>query len=146
MRGLSLARVAAQAELLRWRRLARRQAIRVALAVIGVLFLFACLAGLHVAAVMGLTHANIQPAWCVLIVAGVDLLIALILLALASRDSPDRIEQEALEVRLNAQRQMVEATAWTTLAVPLVRMLGTRKAYGIALAALTARYLAGSRR
>jgi len=46
-------------------------------------------------------------------------------------------------VRQMAQTQMVEVAALTTLIGPLLRLVGTRKVYGLALAALTARYLGG---
>jgi hypothetical protein len=46
-------------------------------------------------------------------------------------------------VRQTAQTQMLEAAALTTLVGPLLRLVGTRKVYGLALAALTARYLGG---
>jgi hypothetical protein len=146
MRGMTLARVAAQAEILRWRQMARRQVTRAIMGLIAAIFAIACLAVLHFAAVMALERTQIAPLWCVLIVAGADLLIALLFLIIAARDEPGRIELEALQVRAAAQSQMLEATAWTTLLAPAMRMLGTRKAYGLALAALTARYLSGASR
>lgn len=145
MRAVNLAKVAAQAELLRWRRLAKRQAVRVALAVVGAFFLIATLVSLHVAGAMALALV-VPPVYAALIVAALDLVIAVVFFVIASGSKPDRIEQEALQVRLAAQEQMLEAAALTSLIGPLLRMLGTRKVYGLALAALTARYLGGNRR
>jgi len=146
MRGLRLARIAAQAELLRLRRMARRQAVRVALGAIALTFLLACLACVHVAGYFGLRRADIAPVWAVLIVAGVDLLIGLLFLIAAARDSPDPIEREALQVRETAQAQMLEAAAIGAVLGPVLRSLGVRKVYGLVLAALSARYLTGARR
>lgn len=145
MRTFRLARVAAQAELLRLRRLARRQAVRAALGAVALVFLLACLAALHVAGFLGLVQLRIAPIYAALIVAGVDLAIGLVLALLAARDTPDRVEQEALQVRQAAQAQMAEAAAMTALVGPLLRSLGLRKVYAVALAALTARYLGGAR-
>jgi hypothetical protein len=144
MRSVSLARVAAQAELLRLRRLARRQGMRAAFGAIAIVFLVAALVGCHVAAAMALT-VYMQPIYAALIVAAIDLVIGVIFLLVAARDTPDAIEREALQVRLAAQEQMLEVAALTTLIGPLLRLIGTRKVYGLALAALTARYLGGRR-
>ena len=144
MRSVTLARVAAQAELLRLRRLARRQAMRAAIATVAAVFLVAALIGCHVAAAMALT-TYVQPIYAALIVAATDLVIAVILLLVAARNTPDDIEREALQVRLAAQEQMMEAAALATLIGPLLRLIGTRKVYGLALAALTARFLGGRR-
>ncbi len=107
MRSVTLARVAAQAELLRLRRLARRQAMRAAFASVAVVFLVAALVGGHVAAAMALT-TYVQPIYAVLILAAVDLVIAVILLLVAARNTPDQIEREALQVRLAAQEPGIE--------------------------------------
>jgi hypothetical protein len=146
MRSLRLARIAAQAELLRLRRFTRRQVVRVILGAIALVFLLACLAALHVAGYFGLRRADILPVYAALIVAGVDFLIAAVLGLLAARDTPDRVEREALQVRRSAQEQLIEAATMTAVIGPILRSLGTRKVYGLALAALTARYLSGGRR
>lgn len=146
MRSVRLAQVAAQAEWLRLRRMARRQAARVVFAAIALTFVLACLAAVHVAGFFALRRADIAPIWCALIVAGVDLLIALVFLLVASRDSPGAVEREALQVRETAQAQLLETAALAGVAGPLLRTLGVRKVYALALAALTARYLGGLRR
>lgn len=145
MRSLKLARVAAQAELLRLRRYGERQVGRVVIGAIAAVFLLACLACVHFAGYFALRRADILPVWATLIVAGVDLLLALIFGLSALRNQPGRLEREALEVRLVAQQQMMETAAVTAVVGPVLRSLGVRKVYGLALAALTARYLGGRR-
>ncbi len=142
MRSVRLARLAAQAELLRLRCLGRRQVVRAVIGAFAAVFLVATLVGLHAAAAIALlSYVN---AWqSALIVAAVDLVVAIILGLLAMRDTPGSVEIEALRVRQMAQTQMMEAAALTTLVGPLLRLVGTRKVYGLALAALTARYLGG---
>ena len=146
MRSVGLARIAAKAELLRLRRMARRQAVRAVLGAIALTFLLACLACVHVAGYFALRRADIAPVWCALIIAGVDLLIGLLSLIAAARDTPDALEREALQVRETAQAHLIEAAAVGALVGPVLRALGVRKLYGLALAALTARYLSGARR
>lgn len=144
MRSVKLARLAAQAEILRLRRLLQRQVVRAILAAVAVVFLIGALVGLHVAAGMELSR-YVAPLWATLIVAAVDLVIAIVLGLFALRNQPGSVEIEALRVRQTAQTQMMEAAALTTLVGPLLRLVGTRKVYGLALAALTARYLGGSK-
>ena len=145
MRSVNLARVAAQSEALRLRLYARRQVYRAVWGAVAAVFILACLTALHVAGAMALERV-VEPLYAVLIVAAIDLVIGLILLLVALRNEPGRIELEALQVRRTAQQQVIEAAALTTLIGPLLRVVGTRKVYGLALAALTARYLGGSQR
>jgi NO-binding membrane sensor protein with MHYT domain len=140
MRSVRLARIAAEAELLRLRLMGRRQAMRAVLGVVAAIFLLACLAALHLAGYQALLVRGLEPWLAALIVAGVDLVITLAFAALAMRDTPSRAEREALEVRKRAQLQLAEAVAVTALTGPILRMLGTRRLPGLALAALTARY------
>ena len=57
-----------------------------------------------------------------------------------------RPQREALEVRRAAQAQMTEAAAMTAVVGPLLRSLGLRKIYAVALAALMARFFGGAAR
>jgi hypothetical protein len=144
MRALRLARIVAEAEALRWRHLLRRQRTRVVLGAIAALFLLAALAALHAAAVLALMRI-VAPIYAVLSLAGADFVIAAALGAVAARDAPGPIEREAIQVREIARAEIVNAAAATASLAPLVRSLGARKAYGLALAALTARYLTARR-
>ncbi len=98
MRAVDLAKVAASAEALRLKRLARRQAIRVAYLVVAVLFALAAFAFLHVLAYIALLLL-VQPWLSALIVFVVDLVIAGAVASIALNSAPDRIEREALAVR-----------------------------------------------
>ncbi len=144
MRTVSLAKVAAQAEILRLRRQGRRTAHRAAYGVVAGVFAIAALSAGHVAIVLGLM-ARFQPLVAVLIVGAGDLVLAVVLALVAARDAPDAIEREAQEVRQKALGQLGETLALTTVVAPALRLVGGRKAYGLALAALTAHYLGGRR-
>lgn len=134
---LRLARIAARAEYFRLRALGRRQAGRVLLAALAALFLFAAVAGGHVAGVMALA-AYVTPIQAVVIVAGVDLLLAIMLAALAARDVPGEVEREALALRRAAIEEAVETVALATLFRRLLRARSWRDFSGIAAAALAA--------
>jgi Putative Actinobacterial Holin-X, holin superfamily III len=142
MRTVNLARVAAQAEVLRLRRQGRRMAFRAGYGAVAGIFVLAFLVAAHVAIVLALEpHVQLLPA--VLIVSAGDLVIALILGWLAARGGPDAIEREAMQVKETALAQLRETLALTTVVGPALRLVGPRKVYGLALAALTARYLGG---
>jgi threonine/homoserine/homoserine lactone efflux protein len=144
MRTVDLAKIAAKAEILRLQRQGRRTGFRIGYAVVAGTFMTAALAAVHVAIVLELME-HYPPITAVLIVAGGDFVIAIVVGLMASRDVPDAIEREALEVEHKALGQLGESMAMAALVGPALRLLGTRKAYGITLAALTARYLGGRR-
>ena len=146
MRVVRLARLAAQAEVLRLRRFARRQATRAALGATAAVFLLLCLAWLHVAGYFALLRTGILPLWASLVVAGVDVVIGLFFVVLALRDSPGPVEREALQVRRTAQAQIAEAAAMTAVVGPLLRSLGLRRITAVAVAALIARFFGGTAR
>jgi hypothetical protein len=113
-----LAEIAARAEVLRLRALARRQAGRAVLAAVAAVFLLAALMGAHAAAAIALSEW-VRPVYAVLIVAGADLLMALIFALLARRDRPGQAEREALALR----RQVRQQLALQTLLSALLRLL-----------------------
>lgn len=145
MRALRLVRVGAEAEVLRLRRRARRMAIRAAMAVVAVLFAIAALCFAHVALLMAIHH-NLGWTSSALVVLGADLLITVILLILASVSSPDRVEVEALQVRLRAQEQLEEMLAAAAIAAPLARAMGRPRILGAALALFLPRLISTFRR
>ena len=53
-----------------------------------------------------------------------DIAMALLLAALASRSTPDRVELEALAVRQRALEGTASSIAWSTMMVQLMRVLG----------------------
>jgi len=145
MRTLRLARVAAEAEVLRLRRRARRAAVHATLAAVAVVFGVAALCFVHVAAFVAL-ETRLAPTSSALVVLGGDLLIALILLFISRDSKPDRIEIEALEVRERAVQQLEEIFITATLAAPMARLLGGPRIVGVAVALLLPRFVAYLRR
>lgn len=101
MRGLELAKVAAAAEMLRLRRLARRQAIRAGLAVGALLFALAAFAMLNSVCYLALSLV-VSPWLAAAIVFAVDLVVAGAVVAIAIRSTPGPIESEAVAIRRQA--------------------------------------------
>jgi uncharacterized membrane protein YqjE len=99
MRTLRLAGVAAQAERLRLRRLARRMAIRAALGGVAAVFVLLALAGVHVVVVIQLADRMPVEHAVLWVVAG-DMVLALLFAWLALRMSrPGPSEREARLLR-----------------------------------------------
>lgn len=144
MRGFQLARIAAQAELLRLRCALRRHAVRAVLAAFAVVFVLAALAGVHVAAVVGLTQ-SVTLIEALLIVVGADAVIALVLAILALRDVPGPVEREALRVRRLASEQAMETVLLATLLGSLRRVRSPRDLLAVVVAAIAALFV-GARR
>jgi hypothetical protein len=136
MRVLRLARIAAEAEVLRLRRIAVRTGFRAAYGVLALIFVIAALCFLHVALWLFLTR-HVGPVGGALIVVGVDLLVAVIFGALAARSGPDKIEQEAIQIRQTAIQQMKRSLTLMMMLVPVTRRLRQRGTVGKALASLT---------
>lgn len=127
MRPLRLARIAAEAEGLRLRHRIKRTVSRIIAGIIALVFLCGTLAFAHIAAWYWLRQAW-QQQYVALTLGGADLLIALLLLVVASRSSPDQTELEALAVR---QRALEGATASITVSavvMQVLRLLGNRLA------------------
>lgn len=124
MRPLRLARIAAEAEVLRLRHRARRTAVRAMFAIVALAFLIGAVTFVHIAVWFWL-----RPTWearyVALALAGVDLVVAALLGALAARSTPSPIELEALAVRERALEGATTAIAWSTLAVQLLRVLNS---------------------
>lgn len=128
MRPDKLARIAVEAEMLRWRRMATRIGIRAVLAVVALLFVVGLLVLGHVA-VWYLVRVDFnQPFLIATAILGVgDLLIAALFGGLASRSSPSRVEKDALKVRRDAVTALGSAFSITQLAVPLLRYAPSRR-------------------
>ncbi len=122
MRTVQLAKIAAEAELVRLRRVARRTGLRAGYAVVAGVFGLATLAFLLaavtvlIAGILGLTAAL----W---IVTAICLVIAGVLALLAARSTPDVLEVEARMVRDSAIRGMRQTTSGTAVAADLARRL-----------------------
>jgi len=121
MRALRLARIAAEAEGVRLRERMRRSATRAAFAVIALGFLAGAVVFAHIAAWFWLRLAW-QAQYAALIIAGADLVLAVLLALLAARWSPGRVELEALAVRRQAIDSATSSLAFSALATQLVRL------------------------
>jgi phage shock protein PspC (stress-responsive transcriptional regulator) len=123
MRPLRLARIAAEAEGVRLRHSAQRTVVRVVFAMIALIFLAGTLVFLHIAAWFWLRQSW-EHQYAALILAGADLVLALLLAVVAMRSSPDRVELEALAVRQRALEVATASVAWSALAVQILRLAG----------------------
>ncbi len=123
MRSASLLKIAAEAEVLRYRCMAARQGRRAAFGAVALLFVLAVLALGEVAAWLALClrFAAIETT---LILLGINLIIAIPFGLLAARSSPSRAEREALQVRqqsLDAARGALSLAALVPVGNSLLR-------------------------
>jgi hypothetical protein len=119
MRPVRLARIAAEAESVRWRAFGNRLITRLVFAVIALAFFIGALAVAHVAAWYWLRiNMGLAFYWAALIVGGFDLVAAVILLLLAGRSTPSRTEREALEVRQRAVAGLTSTLSLAQLVLP----------------------------
>lgn len=127
MRTLRLARVAAEAEGLRLRHMAQRLAIRLVMGLVALLFLLGTLVFVHVIVWYWLRLSfQWTQIWTAVTIGGADLIIAALLVLLAARSSPSRIEEEALEVRNRAVRDARSTLAISSMLFPVLRFVAGR--------------------
>ena len=122
MRTVQLAKIAAEAELVRLRRVTRRTGLRAGYAVAAGVFGLATLAFI-LAAVTVLIAASVGLTAALWIVAAICLVLTGVLALLAARSTPDALEIEARMVRDSAIRGMRETTSSTAVATDLARKL-----------------------
>ena len=123
MRPFRLARIGAEAEGVRLRGMAARIATRAAFGILALVFLAGALVFAHLAAWYELrTALELSYLLAVGSLGGADLLVAIVLLLLASRSTPSRVEIEALEVRRKAIEGISSAMSITALLLPLLRL------------------------
>ena len=115
MRAVELAKVAAAAEALRLRRIARRQGMRAAYGAGAAVFAIAVFVLLHVVAYHLLLNA-VSATIASLILLGFDLVVAGVLAFLAMRNTPDQVEREALAVRRQAVLEMKKSVTVMAIA------------------------------
>ena len=128
MRPVRLARIAAEAEGVRLRGFATRIAVRVAMAVVALLFVLGAVVFGHVAVWHVIrTELNQTVLATAGIMGGADLLVAVILGFLASRSRPSRVEVEALEVRRQAVQGITSTLSVTQMAIPAVRLMANMR-------------------
>jgi hypothetical protein len=122
MRPVRLARIAAEAEGVRLRGMMTRMVTRVVFAVVALFFFLGAVAFGHVAAWYEIRVGLEQPFLAATgILGGVDLVLAVVLLFLASRSKPSRVETEALEVRRRAIEGISSAFSLTQMVLPLLQ-------------------------
>jgi hypothetical protein len=121
MRAVNLAKVAAEAEILRIRHMLKRQGMRAAFGLVAVLFALGMLVLAHVAGWQVL-RLYVPPIYATLILFGVDLVVAAIFGILAARSSPSGAEREALAIKQRALHEARNSLALGAL-IPLAGTL-----------------------
>jgi hypothetical protein len=119
MRAFELARIAAEAEGVRLRYSARRTAARAVMGLAALVFLLGAIVFCHLAAWFRLSMSWDEPV-AALILAGSDLVVAVVLMLMATRSSAGRIEAEALALRRRALDQASRSLAFSALITPLL--------------------------
>lgn len=128
MHPFRLARIAAEAEGVRWRRLARRTAMRAIFGVVALLFVLGAIVFAHIAVWYWVrTGLDFSFLAATGILGGADLLVAIILGLLAARSTPSRVETEAVDVRRKAIHAMTSSLSLVQLVIPIVRVAVNRR-------------------
>ena len=123
VRSVSLLKIAAEAELLRYRCMAARQGRRAAFGAVALVFVLAVLVLGELAAWLAL-YLRFAAIPTTLILLGINLIIAVTFGLLAMRSSPSRAEREALQVRqqsLEAARGALSLAALVPVGNTLLR-------------------------
>jgi hypothetical protein len=114
MRPVNMAKIAAEAEVIRLKAMAQRQGMRAAFGAAAVIFALGVLVLLNIL-IWQLLHLYIQPIYATLILLGINLAIAAAFGVLAMRSTPSQTEQDALEVRQRAIRELQGSLALSAL-------------------------------
>jgi hypothetical protein len=131
VRSAQFARIAAEAEGVRLRRLVRRMVLRAVLGVIALLFLLGAIVFAHIAVWYWLRVGwgqNFPAAAGIL--GGADVLVAIILGFAAMRSSPSRVELEALEVRRRAITAIGGTFSTAGLVIAVLRIVANLRRRG----------------
>jgi hypothetical protein len=126
MRAVNLAKVAAEAEILRIQHMLKRQGMRAAFGLAALIFALGVLVLAHVAGWQVL-RLYVPPIYATLILLGVDLVVAAIFGILAARSSPSGTEHEALSVRQRALREARSSLALGALIPVAGALLRSRR-------------------
>ena len=119
MQALKLVRIAVEAEGLRLRYSARRTAVRVAFGLAALCFLVGAIVFGHLAAWFRLSLSWGEPV-AALILAGADVVVAVIFVLVATSSSAGHLEAEALALRRRALDQAASSIALSSLITPLI--------------------------
>ena len=149
MRTVDLGRTAAQAELVRIKRLVRRQAMRAVWGAVAVVFLVAILVMIHVVAYTALVPALLSPLLGAVAILVFDIVVAGIFGLMAKSSAPDHVEAEAKVIRDEALVGMRQSLAVSALLSPVTRLIlrsrGGKSAWGMMLATLAASIMSNRR-
>jgi hypothetical protein len=128
VRTIRLAQVAVEAEVLRWRCIGARLALRLLFAGVALFFAAGAVVFAHVAGWVMLTQwggrTQVSAAW---ILAGADAVVTIVFAFLATRSSPGRAELEALELRRGAIQGIGAGFDNIRLVALLVRLFNTMR-------------------
>jgi uncharacterized membrane protein len=142
LRAVTLARTAADAEVLLIRREVNAAVRRAAYAAVGAVFGLGALVLLHVLAYVELRtqFAWATPPISTLVVLAFDVIVTVVFLVLASR-SADPVADELRALRNQCVSEMKRSLGSAAALSFAGRFLGRKQIYGVVLAALTARFL-----
>jgi hypothetical protein len=121
MRAAKLARIAAEAEILRIQHMLKRQGMRAAFGLMAAVFAVSMLVLVNITG-WKVLRLYVQPIYATLILLGVNLVLAAIFGVLAVRSWPGYAEREALKVRRQTLQELRGSLALTAL-VPLAGTL-----------------------
>ena len=121
-----LAKVAAEAEILRIQYMLKRQGMRAAFGLVAAIFTVGVLVLAHIAGWQVL-RLYLSPIYATLILLGVDFVIAALFGILAARSSPSRDEREALAIRQRAWHEARSSLALGALIPVAGRLLRSRR-------------------
>ena len=149
MRTVDLGRTAAQAEVVRLKRLIHRQIMRAVWGAVAVVFVIAVLVMIHVVAYFALVPALLSPLLGAVALLVFDIVVAAIFGLLAKSGAPDAVEAEAKLVRDEALIGMRQSLAVSALLSPVTRLIlrtrGGKSAWGMMLATLAASVMSNRR-
>lgn len=124
IRPLRLARIAAEAEGLRLRRMTQRTVVRLALLLVAAFWLFCAVAIFHVGVWFLLRNdLGWESQTAGLAMAGFDLAIAVVLLIIVALSAPGRVEREAREVRNRALENASNSLRVSAALLPALRLV-----------------------
>ena len=145
LRVVTLAKLAAQAEGVRLKALAKRQGMRGAYGAVAAVFGLLLLVMLHISIFEFLVPA-VGGGFAALIVVGIDVLMIVIFGVLAARDTPSQTEREAALISRQARGQISDAVSTFTVLTPVARIVGGKGLRGALVSAAATRWLTNRRR
>jgi hypothetical protein len=142
MRLFTLARVAAEAEGIRLKVMARRQAMRGFYGVMASVFGLMLVIMLHITLYSFLIPA-VGRGFAGLIVCGVDLVLLAIFGLIASRSTPSAQEREAEMISRQARAQIADTASTWAMLMPVARVMGGKGLRGALLTAAATQWVTG---